>query len=126
MIEDGKWVEGNASEDATAATENNNGYMTGVNSKDAYHIKCSFDYSKVELPVELQRLLSIKYSDDNGQTFYDEQDADETRTPYVVFDYRSEVQFRGTINIPVIVKLENPWQEVVTFRYNFTIKGVVD
>lgn len=126
VIEDGKWVEGNASEDATAATENNNGYMTGVNSKDAYHIKCSFDYSKVELPAELQRLLSIKYSDDNGQTFYDEQDADETRTPYVVFDYRSEVQFRGTINIPVIVKLENPWQEVVTFRYNFTIKGVVD
>ena len=126
VIEDGKWVEGNASEDATAATENNNGYMTGVNSKDAYHIKCSFDYSKVELPAELQRLLSIKYSDDNGQTFYDEQDADETRTPYVVFDYRSEVQFRGTVNIPVIVKLENPWQEVVTFRYNFTIKGVVD
>lgn len=125
VIKDGEWVIGNVTEfDAEAGTytKGGNGYVSGINAKDAYHIKASFDYSKVELPAELQRLLTIKYSAD-GETFVDAQDEAESLTPYVVFDYRSEVQFRGTIDIPVVVRLDNPWQQPIVFSYKFTIKG---
>ena len=122
VIKDGEWVVGDAVETATKDSKSN-GYITDVNAKKAYHIEDTFDISKVELPVELQRLLTIKYSEDGGETLYDEQNEEQTRTPYVVFDYRSEVQFRGTIDIPVVVKLDNPWQQPIIFSYVFTIKG---
>ena len=122
VIKDGEWVVGDAAENATK-TSSSNGYMKDIVSKDAYHIKAAFDYSDVELPAELKKLLKVKYSAD-GVTFVDENDENETLTPYVVFDYTSEVQFRGTISIPVVVRLENPWQQEIKFAYDFTIKGV--
>ena len=122
VIQDGEWVVGNAAENATKSSTTN-GYMKGVNAKEAYHIKAAFDYSDVELPAELKKLLKVKFSAD-GKTFVDENDENETLTPYVVFDYTSEVQFRGTITIPVVVRLQNPWQQEIKFAYNFIIKGV--
>ena len=122
VIQDGEWVVGNAAENATKSSTTN-GYMKGINAKDAYHIKAAFDYSDVELPAELKKLLKVKFSAD-GKTFVDENDENETLTPYIVFDYTSEVQFRGTIKIPVVVRLQNPWQQEIKFAYDFTIKGV--
>ncbi len=122
VIQDGEWVVGNAAENATKSSTTN-GYMKGINAKEAYHIKAAFDYSDVELPAELKKLLKVKFSAD-GKTFVDENDENETLTPYVVFDYTSEVQFRGTITIPVVVRLQNPWQQEIKFAYNFIIKGV--
>jgi hypothetical protein len=92
-------------------------------ANDAYHITTTFDYSDLDLPVELRKLLTVKYSAD-GETFSDENDEGNTLTPYIVFDYTSEVQFRGTVTIPVVVALENPWQETLKFVYDITIKGV--
>lgn len=122
VIKDGEWVVGNAAADATKAS-NTNGYLKGVAANDAYHITTTFTYDDLELPADLRKLLSVKYSAD-GETFVDEQDKEETLTPYIVFDYTSEVQFRGTVTIPVVVALENPWQETLKFVYDITIKGV--
>ena len=126
VIKDGEWVEGNVTSfDAEAGTytTGGNGYISGVLANDAYHITTTFDYSDLDLPVELRKLLTVKYSAD-GTEFVDEQDEEETLTPYIVFDYTSEVQFRGTVTIPVVVALENPWQETLKFVYDITIKGV--
>ena len=126
VIKDGEWVVGNVTDfdpEAGTYTTGGNGYVDGILANEAYHINTTFDYSDLDLPVELRKLLSVKYSAD-GEEFVDEQDEEETLTPYIVFDYTSEVQFRGTVTIPVVVKLENPWQEALLFTYDITIKGV--
>ena len=122
VIQDGKWVEGNAAADATAAS-NKNGYLTGVNSKEAYHIEEDFDYNEVELPAELRKIMKIKYSAD-GVTFVDKEQATDKMVPYIYFDYTSEVEFRGEVVLNVLVKLQNPWQEELVFNYDIKIKGV--
>ena len=125
VIQDGEWVKGNVAEfDAEAGTytTGGNGYIKNVMANQAYHITTTFDYSKLDLPAELRKLLVIKYSAD-GVNFEDDQNDEGTLTPYFQFDYTSEVEFRGTVSIPVEVKLENPWQEDIIFKYNFIIKG---
>jgi len=128
VIKDGEWVKGNVtsySVDAGTYTSNGNGYKSGVYANAAYHITTQFTYDELSLPNELKKLLSIKYSED-GVNFVDENNADKSLTPYVVFDYTSEVEFRGTVTVPVVVVLDNPWQEPLTFKYDFVIKGMID
>ena len=110
VIKDGEWVVGDAAATATASSKSN-GYMKGVKANDAYHITTTFDYSEVNLPAELKKLLTVEEIEG---------------VPYIVFDYTSEVVFHGVVTIPVVVKLENPWQETLVFKYNFVIKGVGD
>ena len=124
VIEDGEWVIGDAAENATAASKTN-GYIEGIAANEAYHINTTFTYDDLELPAELRKLLSVKFSAD-GEEFVDEQDEEGTLTPYIVFDYTSEVQFHGVVTIPVVVALENPWQETLKFKYNIVIKGYGD
>ena len=108
VIKEGEWVVGNAAADATAASKKN-GYLTDVVSKDAYHITTDFVYDTTGIPADLKKLLKIEV--ENG-------------TPYVVYDYTSQVEFYGVVTMPVVVKLENPWQETLNFSYNIIIKGV--
>ena len=110
VIKDGEWVVGDAAENATASSKSN-GYIKDIAANDAYHITTDFVYDTTGIPSELKKLLSIEV--ENG-------------VPYVVYDYTSEVTFHGVITIPVVVKLENPWQEQLKFVYNVTIKGVGD
>ena len=110
VIKDGEWVVGDAAESATASSKSN-GYISGIAANDAYHITTDFVYDTTGIPSELKKLLSIEV--ENG-------------VPYVVYDYTSEVTFHGVITIPVVVKLENPWQETLKFVYDVTIKGYGD
>ena len=126
VIKDGKWVVGNVAQwDSEAGTYSTggNGYVKDIAANDAYHITTDFVYDTTGIPAELKKLLSIKYSAD-GVTFVDEKA--EGLTPYVVYDYTSEVQFHGVITIPVVVVLDNPWQEQIKFVYDITIKGFGD
>ncbi|MBQ9193489.1 MAG: hypothetical protein IJ156_07205 [Bacteroidales bacterium] len=114
VIKNGEWVIGNVTEwdsEAGTYTKGGNGYVEGVASNDAYHITTDFVYDTTGIPSELKKLLTIE---------------DVQGVPYVVYDYTSEVQFHGVITIPVVVKLENPWQEQIKFVYNVTIKGYGD
>ena len=119
VIKNGEWVVGNAAADATS-TSTTNGYINGIKANDAYHITTSFEYSTDGLPVELKKLLKIQYSAD-GVNFVDTK-ADGL-IPYITYDYTSEVQFQGVIEIPVTVTLQNPWQEALNFEYSIFIKG---
>ena len=110
VIKDGEWVVGDAAENATASSKSN-GYIKDIAANDAYHITTDFVYDTTGIPSELKKLLSIEV--ENG-------------VPYVVYDYTSEVTFHGVITIPVVVKLENPWQETLKFVYDVTIKGYGD
>ena len=127
VIVDGEWVMGDAAEDATADSKSN-GYIEGVRSDVAYHIDPVFDFSTVELPVDLQKLLTLKYFD--GQQYIDAKDATpeqkKTLPPYIVYDYSSQIQFHGVVTVPISVVLENPWQEAIPFDYNLVIKGIGD
>ena len=129
VIKNGEWVTGNVTSfDPMAGTysEGGNGYIKDVMSKDAYQLSLSsYDYDYLDVPAELRKLLSVKYSAD-GETFADEQDADGSLTPYIVFDYNSQIEFRGTISLPVCVTVESPWQKPLVFEYNVTIKGYSD
>ena len=114
VIKDGEWVIGNVTEwdsEAGTYTKGGNGYVDGIAANEAYHITTDFVYDTTGIPSELKKLLSIE---------------DIQGVPYVVYDYTSEVQFHGVITIPVVVKLENPWQEQIKFVYNVTIKGFGD
>ena len=136
VIKDGEWVVGNVAEyDAEAGTytTGGNGYIKDVPANVAYHINTTFTYDDLELPVDLRKLLTIVYSNDGGKTFVNELPTQDPTgatadvaayVPYVQYDYTSEVQFRGTVTIPVVVALENPWQETINFVYDFVIKGV--
>ena len=110
VIKDGEWVVGDAAENATASSKSN-GYIKDIAANDAYHITTDFVYDTTGIPNELKKLLSIEVVDG---------------VPYVVYDYTSEVTFHGVITIPVVVKLENPWQETLKFVYDVTIKGYGD
>ena len=110
VIKEGEWVVGDAAADA-AAGSTKNGYITGIVSKDAYHITTDFEYDTTGIPNELKKLLKIEVVEG---------------VPYVVYDYTSEVQFHGVVTIPVTVTLENPWQEDIVFDYNVIIKGIGD
>jgi len=125
VIKDGKWIEGNVDEfDALAGTytTGGNGYIKGILSRDAYSLSLNYGYDYAGVPTDLRRLLSVQYSDD-GVTFVDEQNAYGTLTPYIVFDYNSEIEFHGQISIPVTVTLSSPWQETMTVEYTVTVKG---
>ena len=124
VIEDGEWVKGNVTEfdPWSGAPTGGNGYREGVLSKDAYRLTINYDPFLDNAPKELRKLLSLQFSAD-GETFVEKQNESGTLTPYVVFDYTSEVQFQGTITIPVVVYVESPWQEKLTFEYDVTIKG---
>ena len=119
VIENGNWVIGNAATNATASS-GSDGYVSGISSKDAYQITLSYEIS---IPNELKRLLSVKYSAD-GETFVSEQNEAGTLTPYIVFDYSSEVQFSGEIDIPVTATIESPWQEPLNVEYCFIVQGI--
>lgn len=119
VIENGNWVIGNAATTATASS-GSDGYVSGISSKDAYQITLSYEIS---IPNELKRLLSVKYSAD-GENFESEQNEAGTLTPYIVFDYTSEVQFSGEIDIPVTATIESPWQEPLNVEYCFIVQGI--
>ena len=126
VIKGGEWVVGNVENfDAEAGTytTGGNGYIKGVAANTAYDIKTTFTYDDLKLPVELRKLLSVKYYDAATNTYYDKQNDDESLIPYIVYDYTSEVQFQGVVTIPVAVQLETPWQETLTFDYKINIKG---
>ena len=127
MLKDGEWVVGDADANATAASETN-GYLAEVPANVAYHIETAFDFSKVNLPSNLKKLLYIQYKDADGNFVAEiPEDADAALyTPYVFFDYTSETQWHGVVTIPVIVTLENPWQETLVCSYDFVIKGFDD
>ena len=110
VIKDGEWVIGDAAENATASSTSN-GYIEGIAANDAYHITTDFVYDTTGVPAELKKLLSVEEIDG---------------VPYVIYDYTSEVQFHGVVTIPVVVVLENPWQEAIKFVYDITIKGIGD
>ena len=110
VIKDGEWVIGDAAENATASSKTN-GYIEGIAANEAYHITTDFAYDTSEIPAQLKKLLSIEEIDG---------------VPYVIYDYTSEVQFHGVLTIPVVVALENPWQETIKFVYDITIKGIGD
>ena len=127
VINDGEWVEGNVTSfDAEAGiySTGGNGYVNGVRSKDAYRLTTGFEYSDLDIQAELRKLLDVKFSAD-GESFVDKQDEGGTLTPYLVYDYTSEVQFHGTVEIPVTITLESPWQEPMTFSYKIIITGVI-
>lgn len=65
----------------------------------------------------------MKYSAD-GENFVSEQNEAGTLTPYIVFDYTSEVQFSGEIDIPVTATIESPWQEPLNVDYQFIVQGI--
>ena len=110
VIKDGEWVIGDAAENATASSKSN-GYIEGIAANEAYHITTDFVYDTSEIPAQLKKLLSVEEIDG---------------VPYVIYDYTSEVQFHGVLTIPVVVVLENPWQEDIRFVYDITIKGIGD
>jgi hypothetical protein len=110
VIKDGEWVIGDAAENATASSKSN-GYIEGIASNEAYHITTDFVYDTASVPAQLKKLLSVEEIEG---------------VPYVIYDYTSEVQFHGVITIPVVVALENPWQETIKFVYDITIKGIGD
>ena len=110
VIKDGEWVIGDAAENATASSTSN-GYIEGIAANEAYHITTDFVYDTTGVPAELKKLLSVEEIDG---------------VPYVIYDYTSEVQFHGVVTIPVVVVLENPWQEAIKFVYDITIKGIGD
>ena len=114
VIKDGEWVVGNVTSwdsEAGTYTKGGNGYVDGVAANDAYHITTDFVYDTTGIPNELKKLLSVEVLDG---------------VPYVVYNYTSEVQFHGVITLPVVVKLDNPWQEQIKFVYDITIKGFGD
>ena len=140
VIEDGEWVIGDAAENATASSKSN-GYIEGIASNEAYHITTTFTYDDLSLEPSLRKLLSLQYygpaleEQPQGEEVENvfltkaqfEELSDEAKkayVPYIVYDYRSEVEFRGKVVMPVVVILENPWQEALKFKYNFTIQGV--
>ncbi len=118
VIENGNWVMGDAATNATASS-GSNGYVSGISSQDAYQLTLSYE---VGIPDNLKRLLTVEYSAD-GVNFENAQNEAGTLTPYIVYDYTSEVQFNGTISIPVTVSLSSPWQETMTVEYTVTVKG---
>ena len=122
VIENGNWVIGNAATTATASS-GTDGYVSGISSQDAYHLTLSFEIDNSGIPNDLKRLLSVKYSAD-GETFVSEQNEAGTLTPYIVFDYTSEVQFSGEIDIPVTATIESPWQEPLNVDYQFIVQGI--
>ena len=114
VLNDGEWVVGNVDSwdvEAGTYTTGGNGYVKGVKANNAYHITTTFTYDDLKLPTELQKLLTVEEVDG---------------VPYMVYDYRSEVQFHGIVEIPVTVLLTNPWQEAIKFEYNVYIKGIDD
>ena len=72
-----------------------------------------------EIQDELEPMMLITQKELN--TYLDKQNEDESLIPYIVYDYTSEVQFQGVVTIPVSVKLETPWQETLTFDYDYTV-----
>lgn len=114
VIKNGEWVKGNVTTfnpESSTAPAGGNGYINDIMANDAYHITTTFNYDVTGIPVDLRKLLKVETKDG---------------VPYIIYDYRSQVEFHGVITIPVTVSLENPWQETINFEYNVTIKGVGD
>ena len=139
VINDGEWVMGNvtaefdADGNCTSYTapegETPNGYAAEVRADQAYHITTTFTYNELALEPSLRKLLSVQYFDGESYLTKEEfdtlsEDAQAACIPYIVYDYRSEVEFRGKVDMDCTVQLENPWQETLKFKYVITIKGV--
>ena len=126
VIKDGEWVIGNvASFNPMEGTyqPDGNGYIAGVSAKNAYHLgDLVFDIESVKaaIPADFRRLVSIVYST-NGLDFFDTPV--DGATPYLSFDYTSQITFNGRIEIPVHVELPNPWQPTLETDYTIYIVG---
>ena len=107
VIKDGDWVIGNAQASAEASSKKN-GYLEGISSKDAYQLTRSYEVNDSAVPADLKELISVMT---------------DGKTPYIVFDYTSEIEFHSQISIPVTVTLSSPWQETMTVEYSVTVKG---
>ena len=113
VIKDGAWVVGNVkSSDAGSNPSYGNGYISGIKAYDAYGIDpntgLSFETESGAIPSDLKKLVSIQMY----KSF-----------PHFIFDYSSQIEFRGKIEIPVTCTLVNPWY-TVQFTYTITVKGV--
>lgn len=111
VFKDNGWIIGNVTKynaEAGTYTAGGNGYISGVSSRQAYGITPK---ATAKGPADLKKLMGVKYSSD-GVSFADEQNSDGTLMPYFVFDYTSEVEFRGETSIPVTLTFESPWQDV--------------
>lgn len=125
VIKEGRWVIGNVSSfdsEAGTYTTGGNGYIVGVSAKEAYHFKNDIDFELTGsgIPAELKKIIKILYSGD-GYNF--DSNYQEGYLPWLTIDYTSEVEFRGTINIPVHLRLRNPWQPDLETDFTITIKG---
>ena len=113
VIKDGAWVVGNVKPaDAESNPSYGNGYIEGVKAYEAYGIDpdtgLSFEPESGGIPAELKKLASIQMYNN---------------FPHFIYDYTSEVQFLGRIDIPVTCTLVSPW-ETVQFTYTITVKGI--
>lgn len=112
VMKHGKWVTGNvpkANADAGTYPSDGNGYLLGTYSYAAYGIKNATAFSlEYSIPNHLKKMVTIDLVG---------------KDPYIFVDYTSEVQFQGTVDIGVTLKLNNPWVEART-EFNITIKGI--
>ncbi|MBR4826962.1 MAG: hypothetical protein IKZ91_03660 [Bacteroidales bacterium] len=125
VIKDGEWIIGDvASFDASSSTppKDKNGYIKGITSKDAYHIKndLEYEFSMSQLPKELRRLIRIVYSPD-GYTF--SMEPQEGYYPYIQFDPSPNVEFSGSVVISAHVTLRNPWQPPLETDFDIIISS---
>ena len=113
-----------ASFDASSSTppKDKNGYIKGITSKDAYHIKndLEYEFSMSQLPKELRRLIRIVYSPD-GYTF--SMEPQEGYYPYIQFDPSPNVEFSGSVVISAHVTLRNPWQPPLETDFDIIISS---
>lgn len=79
-----------------------NGYSDGITSFQAYSL--SDPVFATDIPTGLSKLISFE---DN----------------LLKFDYTSEVQISGTINIPVTIEIQSPWYQFEPFKVTVLIKG---
>lgn len=126
VIKEGRWIIGNVSSfdyEAGTYTTGGNGYIVGVSAKEAYHFNndIEFELTGSGIPTELKRIIKILYSGDDGYNF--DSNYQEGYLPWLTIDYTSEIEFRGMINIPVHLKLSNPWQPDLETDFTITING---
>ena len=112
VMKNGKWVNGNVlsynAEDGTYPA-GGNGYLFGTRAYTAYGINAATAFSlEYSIPNHLKKMVTIDLVG---------------KDPYIFVDYTSEVQFQGTVDIGVTLKLNNPWADART-EFNITIKGI--
>ncbi len=110
VIQNGAWVVGNVlPADAGSNPSYGNGYIKGIKACDAYEIDPNTGLSfEAGIPSDLKKLVSIEMY---------------KGFPHFIFDYNSQIQMTGKIEIPVTCTLVNPW-DTVQFTYTITVKGI--